>query len=149
MAKFFMRPLEVEAVMFSGETVGDRNAEGMVIADTAPAWFTPHTTDRLSSDISVPLPHGDIMQTGDSRLLVGIHGRTQIAEPGDYLVRHADGSIFVEKPDVFFAMYALPLDIVSGLEDAYMTDAVKPKSMFGRLFERAAAILKGEQEKLF
>jgi hypothetical protein len=149
MAKYFLRPMEVDAVMFDGKTVGDRAADGILIEDTAPAWFTPHETSRIAQDITVQMPIGNIMQTSDGLLIVGTHRGTITVVPGDWLVMYPDGNLVVEKADVFAVTYALPLEVVKELEDAYHTDAVQPKSWLGRLFERASILVRKDQEKLF
>lgn len=147
MSKYLMRPFEVEAVMFNGVTVGDPARDGTLIEGTTPDWFGDHTTSRIAQEISVPLPPGDMMRTGDNVLLVGSPRGTVSCQPGDWLVMYPDGTLFVEKADVFAVTYALPLDVVNEISGA--SEDLPSKSWLGRIVAGAKALVKSDQEKLF
>ena len=149
MTKFLMRPLEVEAAMFDGNTVGDRAKDGMLLEGTTPEWFKPIETSRTLGEISVPLATGEIIHCCDG-LKVGSHRGNVNCMPGDWLVMYPDGSLYVEKADVFAVTYALPLDVVTELGGEMTALAEKePKSWLGRIVAGAKALVKSDQEKLF
>src|SRR4051794_35474892 len=90
MAQFRKKPVVIEAVQWSGNSIGN----------PVPNWI---------SDALQKAPHmvGGIIRVGEEVHIFTLEG-TMIASPGDWIIRGVKGELYPCKPDIFEATYEAP-----------------------------------------